>query len=222
MRLVSTQREDTVGRLVTGVQRKPLQRLRVWDCLQLRAVKTPCTKMSSRLQVLLNDVQEHFDWAFPDRDLSPLTRGKPAVFAPCLRYVGLIPTHVGKTGRGSRGPPRCQAHPRSRRENIRGSKGRSIIAGSSPLTRGKLPKNRSACVGSRLIPAHAGKTATASWNRSCPWARPRSRGENAKNRGTPPRLMGSSPLTRGKHRLADRLQDRERLIPAHAGKTCSR
>ena len=153
---------------------------------------------------------------------SPLTLGKLEGVHADLPDVRLIPAHAGKTSADPRGAASSPAHPRSRRENIRGSKGRSIIAGSSPLMRGKHRRRRTHQRTDRLIPTHAGETVPKSpTSRPAP-AHPRSRGENAKNRGTPPRLMGSSPLTRGKHRLADRLQDRERLIPAHAGKTCSR
>ena len=55
------------------------------------------------------------------------------------------------------------------------------VAGSSPLTRGKLFVRRFACGAARLIPAHAGKT-LARASRIV-------------------RDEGSSPLTRGKHFL---------------------
>ena len=70
-----------------------------------------------------------------------------------------------------------------------------------------------------LIPAHAGKTVSASRERTLPRAHPRSRGENFL--GGSPFLgdAGSSPLTRGKPVEAElRVADRG-LIPAHAGKT---
>ena len=74
----------------------------------------------------------------------------------------------------------------------------------------------------RLIPAHAGKTCSASPQRRSWWAHPRSRGENCCPGPLRPRAGGSSPLTRGK-RLASDLRNRSRgLIPAHAGKTCTR
>ena len=52
-----------------------------------------------------------------------------------------------------------------------------------------------------------------------PWAHPRSRGENCTYAINASTDAGSSPLTRGKHRQRGRLLDRNRLIPAHAGKT---
>ena len=89
---------------------------------------------------------------------SPLTRGKRARPDARAWDPRLIPAHAGKTRSQSLLAVGRSAHPRSRGENIRESKGRSIIAGSSPLTRGKrLVENRPGQFG-RLIPAHAGKT----------------------------------------------------------------
>ena len=93
------------------------------------------------------------------------------------------------------------------------------IAGSSPLTRGKLPNLTIPSLTNRLIPAHAGKTPGRLGG---PWsvrAHPRSRGEN------PPMLfdglksLGSSPLTRGKRPGLAWAGLGWGLIPAHAGKT---
>ena len=71
----------------------------------------------------------------------------------------------------------------------------------------------------RLIPAHAGKTCNACGSEVTGQAHPRSRGENTfKNRVTSHRL-GSSPLTRGKRSNRSLRRDKQRLIPAHAGKT---
>ena len=50
-------------------------------------------------------------------------------------------------------------------------------------------------------------------------AHPRSRGENCSARSATICLSGSSPLTRGKLRRGIRRFKKERLIPAHAGKT---
>ena len=91
--------------------------------------------------------------------------------------------------------------------------------GSSPLTRGKLVSPSLSCRGLGLIPAHAGKTVTR-WSRTMTTsAHPRSRGENASVPSSRRGMTGSSPLTRGKHDLTARKILRDRLIPAHAGKT---
>ena len=93
--------------------------------------------------------------------------------------------------------------------------------GSSPLTRGKPTRRSRARSPTRLIPAHAGKTArtvvSSGWHR----AHPRSRGENAAGQARRQPGKGSSPLTRGKRELLGRRGVVPGLIPAHAGKTGS-
>ena len=95
-------------------------------------------------------------------------------------------------------------------------------AGSSPLTRGKLHCSFQVIGGSRLIPAHAGKTVGIATETLVPRAHPRSRGENLNLVMIDEAWAGSSPLTRGKLGCEDRLPGTSRLIPAHAGKTSPR
>ena len=132
---------------------------------------------------------------------------------------GLIPAHAGKT---TRKPPMSwppTAHPRSRGENYGSGPLRGGRWGSSPLTRGKLVREATPEDGSRLIPAHAGKTKDARRVGRGRRAHPRSRGENGRGRSPTWRWSGSSPLTRGK-RVHDQCgQSMLGLIPAHAGKT---
>ena len=150
---------------------------------------------------------------------SPLTRGKHDVRDRRLPGRGLIPAHAGKTSRGWRGRPSERAHPRSRGENSDDRTDANRRPGSSPLTRGKpsasvVPSTR---VG--LIPAHAGKTKQQPTHAPTTQAHPRSRGENPVQQGALGLAAGSSPLTRGKLPRPAEGTDRERLIPAHAGKT---
>ena len=152
---------------------------------------------------------------------SPLTRGKPRpILAPWIG-IGLIPAHAGKTGRTADGRASRRAHPRSRGENLLFDNVGKDIPGSSPLTRGK----RSDCLlldeAQRLIPAHAGKTCRCLGHLACPRAHPRSRGENRTGRFTTVSRRGSSPLTRGKPASGVWSHRRDRLIPAHAGKTAT-
>ena len=97
--------------------------------------------------------------------------------------------------------------------------GMAVVRGSSPLTRGKRCRRTQAACREGLIPAHAGKTASAPPPAWTSWAHPRSRGENGRWTTAPSRWPGSSPLTRGKHGGARRLVGKRGLIPAHAGKT---
>ena len=70
-----------------------------------------------------------------------------------------------------------------------------------------------------LIPAHAGKTGRCAAGEYARWAHPRSRGENIDDLLASTGFEGSSPLTRGKRAGGCQRRGRERLIPAHAGKT---
>ena len=96
------------------------------------------------------------------------------------------------------------------------------LAGSSPLTRGKLDADDERVSVGGLIPAHAGKTNRAEAERVTHRAHPRSRGENDRVRARKFDPVGSSPLTRGK--LFDNVGKDVPfgLIPAHAGKTLQR
>ena len=130
---------------------------------------------------------------------SPLTRGKHAALDRRRERRGIIPAHAGKTRpqQGLRATP--QAHPRSRGENGKSSRGWPGDPGSSPLTRGKLAGDG---VGGLSPGAH-----------------PRSRGENTFADSAAVAFVGSSPLTRGKPRLFGVADRAPGLIPAHAGKT---
>ena len=138
------------------------------------------------------------------------------------RLTGLIPAHAGKTptGRQSTGEP--GAHPRSRGENGEALEAAAGEFGSSPLTRGKPSRSGRSPRRSGLIPAHAGKTARGSPGARSSRAHPRSRGENTVTsvRSTLP--SGSSPLTLGKLTGVPPIVRVLGLIPAHAGKTCTR
>ena len=144
---------------------------------------------------------ENGPWTDPGPRLggsSPLTRGKRELSRDRLASWRLIPAHAGKTQRARRRHQRLRAHPRSRGENSEDVWRDADVAGSSPLTRGKLPVRDRPPRGRRLIPAHAGKTSAARSGRDVEWAHPRSRGENASVSAVTCDSMGSSPLTRGK------------------------
>ena len=150
---------------------------------------------------------------------SPLTRGKRRMTTMSAGPTRLIPAHAGKTNREP--PTTCGpwAHPRSRGENRVIKPGGYLLAGSSPLTRGKLSDKLREQVRQRLIPAHAGKTGRRVGLRARLRAHPRSRGENSCGQRIGHSGLGSSPLTRGKldGELLGQVDDG--LIPAHAGKT---
>ena len=150
---------------------------------------------------------------------SPLTRGKLQERRVLRQRARLIPAHAGKTGGDASRGTRVWAHPRSRGENFPSLVDAQPRWGSSPLTRGKPRLRRPRRWTHGLIPAHAGKTQCGCVVLRLSRAHPRSRGENHTGRWAGRGLQGSSPLTRGKHRvLLGDLEDAG-LIPAHAGKT---
>ena len=150
---------------------------------------------------------------------SPLTRGKPSSCTLRPRTTRLIPAHAGKTAPPGIGFVSARAHPRSRGENPSAPRRSRVTLGSSPLTRGKPSFVMHISSISRLIPAHAGKTASDRPFLACFPAHPRSRGENENAKRRVLIKHGSSPLTRGKlgHFLVFLCE--RGLIPAHAGKT---
>ena len=112
---------------------------------------------------------------------------------------GLIPAHAGKTLQPPKPRPHLPAHPRSRGENQAAASARTTDTGSSPLTRGKHVTIPQGWEQLGLIPAHAGKTSTRQPKRPPDTAHPRSRGENQNVVRGGGVVVGSSPLTRGKH-----------------------
>ena len=134
-------------------------------------------------------------------------------------WLRLIPAHAGKTWFVRIFAAIRRAHPRSRGENLIVDRPANPQAGSSPLTRGKLPSWTRSLLTARLIPAHAGKTSMTDRSPSKHTAHPRSRGENGAWCGRRVFSMGSSPLTRGKLAPPSGRGHHGGLIPAHAGKT---
>ena len=150
---------------------------------------------------------------------SPRVRGKPRRSRLTISSMGLIPACAGKTGlvrlsRCGRG-----AHPRVCGENLPGLHSSPHCPGSSPRVRGKRLANTVEQRQRRLIPACAGKTSSSDQVRIPERAHPRGCGENREPEGFGPATPGSSPRVRGKLPGCRRRQNRERLIPACAGKT---
>ena len=132
---------------------------------------------------------------------SPLTRGKQQGWRRHRNRPGLIPAHAGKTVWVRFRSAMVRAHPRSRGENSKPRGPLCCASGSSPLTRGKRLIGALVSYATGLIPAHAGKTNASSWAPSAQTAHPRSRGENSCSWCLSLPIVGSSPLTRGKHFL---------------------
>ena len=153
---------------------------------------------------------------------SPLTRGKLTLDLEPELLPRLIPAHAGKTRESGSAHTNRWAHPRSRGENGRSTRGEAICSGSSPLTRGKPISPPRWSSETRLIPAHAGKTTPHTDHTLHTRAHPRSRGENQLVMSWAIHVIGSSPLTRGKRLFGIPPAKLAGLIPAHAGKTMAR
>ncbi|VFB07668.1 Domain of uncharacterised function (DUF2825) [Corynebacterium striatum] len=156
-------------------------------------------------------------WAWPGS--SPLTRGGRPPGAPLRRATGLIPAYAGRTP--SKSYPRLPewAHPRLRGADVKSECATDALMGSSPLTRGGLPRSAPVRWPCGLIPAYAGRTGSRRvGGRSC-GAHPRLRGADRLRCQPGLQRMGSSPLTRGGpvHDVHDHAP--VRLIPAYAGRT---
>ena len=109
---------------------------------------------------------------------SPLTRGALRASRDHRLAQRLIPAHAGSTSVQSQTLRLRSAHPRSRGEHPFSATAWRKSIGSSPLTRGALAAIDAQRRDARLIPAHAGSTATNSGSRSSRKAHPRSRGEH--------------------------------------------
>ena len=150
---------------------------------------------------------------------SPRVRGKLGEVLPPIARVRLIPARAGKTKTSPQPGPGGTAHPRACGENRRSCTRRPPEPGSSPRVRGKQRWRFRQCQHSRLIPARAGKTRTASAERLDRGAHPRACGENRTACAPSRTTCGSSPRVRGKRDARMRACHRCGLIPARAGKT---
>ena len=149
--------------------------------------------------------------------LIPAHAGKPVEHEQRVQALRLIPAHAGKTAGELPVDCRPTAHPRSRGENSIITLAFTIGTGSSPLTRGKPQTALIGALSGGLIPAHAGKTEHHS-ARSWAWtAHPRSRGENFCSCDAMIAELGSSPLTRGKRRVARCVRHCDQAHPRSRG-----
>ena len=150
---------------------------------------------------------------------SPRTRGKLPLRANSTYDQRNIPAHAGKTHPCGHKHSHAAEHPRARGENPFIKSISRIMRGTSPRTRGKQAYPTSGDQQFRNIPAHAGKTlienAMAVFNKE----HPRARGENTRINTFELAPGGTSPRTRGKHKMPFVLGWRMGNIPAHAGKT---
>ena len=153
---------------------------------------------------------------------SPRMRGKPLQLIECIRCNRIIPAHAGQTFCCSLYFSVWSDHPRACGANPLQMIVNSSPYGSSPRMRGKLGRLGLSLRCLRIIPAHAGQT--ASTHRLAPASadHPRACGANCLIALTVLIGYGSSPRMRGKPEREGGDVDPLRIIPAHAGQTHER
>ena len=157
----------------------------------------------------------------PQSGSSPRMRGtRPARQAWFFPYR-FIPAHAGNTGDSF--PPRrpLPVHPRACGEHTGSTTPATLADGSSPRMRGTPLFNGLALASDRFIPAHAGNTRGFRRMKSSRSVHPRACGEDASAKRYAFASGGSSPRMRGRRDRDGKLGNRQRFIPAHAGKTRS-
>ena len=152
---------------------------------------------------------------------SPRMRGKQSPEHRRCRTGRIIPAHAGQTYRCRLRPGQCPDHPRACGANSRFLLFISSSSGSSPRMRGKLSAELESLRTERIIPAHAGQTRPARRTTPKETDHPRACGANDHDNDVAALDGGSSPRMRGKRRPGIRRPRHRRIIPAHAGQTCS-
>ena len=152
---------------------------------------------------------------------SPRMRGKLNYVINKANEIRIIPAHAGQTYRFlvPLGPD--SDHPRACGANTLCFVRLTGDFGSSPRMRGKQVLPLTLGVERRIIPAHAGQTGCRRAGACRIADHPRACGANTRGTVSGLKRNGSSPRMRGKPRPMRPHGRRHRIIPAHAGQTCS-
>ena len=131
----------------------------------------------------------------------------------------ITPAYAGKSPIEARRIRKKQDHPRLRGEKLPGLLLSPVMAGSPPLTRGKVsvPSVMSKLRG--ITPAYAGKSSGCDFCSGCIKDHPRLRGDKLRSNFRSHSSKGSPPLTRGKVGRRDTSCCRSGITPAYAGKS---
>ena len=155
----------------------------------------------------------------PGPGSSPHTRGARLAGQCCDTSIRIIPAYAGSTRRRASRTNGMRDHPRIRGEHASPGTCRRRPTGSSPHTRGALPRLAAKLFKTRIIPAYAGSTGRSSSDPSSTTDHPRIRGEHAAHGPEIRGRRGSSPHTRGAPVAGDHKVVEQRIIPAYAGST---
>ena len=146
-------------------------------------------------------------------------RGIHLICGGTTRMIAIIPAHAGNTHRIRWFCVGCEDHPRSCGEYFLNFVSILIDIGSSPLMRGIQRKYPVNLLRIGIIPAHAGNTHLQTNQPIFHKDHPRSCGEYFAGTYLETSEPGSSPLMRGIQNDLFRLNESDRIIPAHAGNT---
>ncbi len=155
-------------------------------------------------------------WTWPGT--SPLTRGDPLSFPPALPPRRNIPAHAGRPDRPGPDPEVTGEHPRLRGATQTPARIVPMDKGTSPLTRGDLARGGPPGIGSRNIPAYAGRPTPSMVTIPYRAEHPRLRGATMSERKKSGPKGGTSPLTRGDPGQPGPCSVEARNIPAYAGR----
>ena len=149
----------------------------------------------------------------------PHVRGKAIHGLALGVHAGITPACAGKSAKRLCGGCQLWDHPRVCGEKKIMACYKPLIRGSPPHVRGKA---RRVCVdtaGSRITPAHAGKSSQNEicWRR--PWDHPHMCGEKGVYAMLYTGLWGSPPRMRGKGWTCSFASVKLRITPAYAGKS---
>ena len=148
---------------------------------------------------------------------SPRTRGTHPV-SRAIRYRDrFIPAYTGNSG-GYEGRRRARpVHPRVHGELRPSAWTGRPRAGSSPRTRGTPSPRRATSVTCRFIPAYTGNSLPPGTRGTSRSVHPRVHGELWTGHAQVVKGLGSSPRTRGTHKVSDGHRAMMRFIPAYTG-----
>ena len=146
-------------------------------------------------------------------------RGKLRNAARKLNTDRITPAHAGKTNTSTGSELFVEDHPRACGENSNHSGCLANSEGSPPRMRGKPPNRANTSSSPRITPAHAGKTNSSHVLVLLSQDHPRACGENVGRLIVFLSRIGSPPRMRGKHESVLLEVQRQRITPAHAGKT---
>ena len=148
---------------------------------------------------------------------SPRMRGTHQRHSPAIPDCRIIPAHAGNSSSLRRRMSVSSDHPRACGELVPSRSLTSSIDGSSPRMRGTpccAPRDQALC---RIIPAHAGNSASQPARWRCRSDHPRACGELGRRCTQHHDPIGSSPRMRGTLGSETFKVAHGRIIPAHAG-----